>query len=109
MVNSLDLRDKPQDLSGGQKSAITLVMAMAPDIPIPEFRSPEIHIPASGVHLVKSICCRQPLQKCCLSNSSEKISASLPQLGHLQTKDFRYLICSNPGQCWGVVISSSLG
>jgi hypothetical protein len=48
MVNSLDLRDKPQDLSGGQKSAITLVMAMAPDIPIPEFRSPEIHIPASG-------------------------------------------------------------
>jgi hypothetical protein len=59
------------------------------------------------VHLVKSISCWQPLQICFLSNSSEKISASFPQLGHLQTKDFRPLNCSKPGQCLGMLILTS--
>ncbi len=59
------------------------------------------------VHLLKSIGLWHLPQVCCLSNSSEKISFSAPHSGHLQIKDFRLLFCSNPGQCFGVVISSS--
>ena len=60
--------------------------------------------PALRVHFVKSISWRQPLQVCFLSNSSEKISTTFPQLGHLHTKDFRSLNCSKPGQCRGILI-----
>jgi hypothetical protein len=59
---------------------------------------------ASILHTVKSISCLQPLHTWVLSNSSEKISASLPQLGHLQEKEVRVLWASNPGQCIGVLI-----
>lgn len=55
--------------------------------------------PASMVHLEKSIGCWQFLQTWDLWNSSEKISFSSPQLGHLQMKDFKLLLDSNPGQC----------
>ena len=49
--------------------------------------------PPVRVHFVKSISFWHPLQVCFLSNSSEKISASFPQLGHLHIKDFRFLNC----------------
>jgi hypothetical protein len=62
---------------------------------------------ASSEHFVKSISSLHPLQTCVLSNSSEKISVSLPHFGHLHEKDFRFLNCSNPGQCCGVDISCS--
>src|SRR4030067_2185089 len=62
---------------------------------------------ALKVHFVKSISCLQPLQVCFLLNSSEKISTSFPQVGHLHMKDFRPLNCSNPGQCCGVLIATS--
>jgi hypothetical protein len=45
---------------------------------------------------------------CFLLNSSEKISFSCPQLGHLQTNDFRFLKLSKPGQCCGVLIGHLL-
>jgi hypothetical protein len=57
----------------------------------------------SMVHFVKSISFLQPGQICGLSNSSEKISFSLPQFGHLQIKELKFLNFSNPGQCAGVV------
>ncbi len=57
-----------------------------------------------SVHCVKSISFPQDLQVCFLSNSSEKISISAEHEGHLQANDFRFLNCSNPGQCFGVVI-----
>jgi len=60
---------------------------------------------AFTVHWVKSISFWQPLQKCFLSNSSEKISASFPQSGQRQANDLRSLNCSNPGQCRGVVMA----
>ena len=63
--------------------------------------------PALSVHFVKSISWLQPLQICLLLNSSEKISISFPQLGHWQTNDFRFLNCSNPGQCCGVLMTTS--
>ena len=44
------------------------------------------------------------MQKCFLSNSSEKISFSFPQFGHLQIKDVSFLNLSKPGQCWGDVV-----
>ncbi len=57
------------------------------------------------VHFVKSISLPHSEQVCFWLNSSEKISFSSPQLGHLQVKAFRCLKSSNPGQCWGVVMS----
>jgi len=45
----------------------------------------------SSLHWVKSICSLQPLHTCVLSNSSEKISTSFPQLAHLHIKDFKVL------------------
>ena len=62
---------------------------------------------ASMLHLVKSISWPHPGHTCLLSNSSENISFSFPQLGHLQVKAFKLLNCSNPGQCRGVVIIAS--
>ena len=50
----------------------------------------------------------QPLHLCCLSNSSEKISFSSPHSGQEQTNDFRCLLLSQPGQCCGVVMATSL-
>ncbi len=41
------------------------------------------------------------------SNSSEKISLVALHLGHLQVKDFSSLKFSNPGQCWGVLMTIS--
>jgi hypothetical protein len=65
--------------------------------------------PASpdNVHCAKSIGFPQSLQVCGFSNSSEKISFSLPHAGHLQVKDFRFLNDAYPGQCWGVDMISS--
>jgi hypothetical protein len=59
-------------------------------------------------HLLKSISCLHPGQMCCLLNSSEKISFSFPQPGHLHTKELKFLKFSYPGQCAGVFILSSL-
>jgi len=59
------------------------------------------HVDGIRLHLVKSISCLHPLQECRLSNSSEKISISLPQLGQLQRQDLRFFNCSKPGQCCG--------
>jgi hypothetical protein len=56
------------------------------------------------VHLVKSILMWHFGQECSLSNSSEKISMSFPQLGHLHSKDDRFFNCSHPGQDFGVLI-----
>ena len=61
----------------------------------------------SIVHLVKSISLPHPAHTCFLSNSSENISFSFPQLGHLQIKAFKLLNRSNPGQCRGVVMITS--
>lgn len=61
----------------------------------------------SIVHLVKSISLPQPAHTCLLSNSSENISFSFPQLGHLQVKALRFFKSSNPGQCRGVVMITS--
>jgi hypothetical protein len=65
-------------------------------------------VPASRVHWVKSIFSPHPLQVCSFSNSSEKISFSFPQFGHLHVKAFKSLNCSHPGQCWGVVMINLL-
>jgi len=46
-----------------------------------------------SVHCVKSISLPQDLQVCFLSNSSEKISTSFEQEGHLQENDFKFLNC----------------
>ncbi len=62
----------------------------------------------SKVHWVKSISCLHAPQVWDFSNSSEKISFSSPQLGHLQVNDFRFLNCSHPGQCCGVDMVFSL-
>jgi hypothetical protein len=62
----------------------------------------------SKVHCVKSICSPQPSHKWVLSNSSEKISFSRPQFGHLQLNDESVLKFAKPGQCFGVDIISSL-
>lgn len=59
------------------------------------------------LHFEKSIGCLQFLQVCDRSNSSEKISFSVPQLGHLQVNELRFLFASNPGQCIGVLIFST--
>jgi hypothetical protein len=67
-------------------------------------RSPAL---PSGVHLEKSISFLQTEHKCALLNSSEKISFSLPQSGHLQTKELKLLKLSHPGQCAGVFMISS--
>jgi hypothetical protein len=58
----------------------------------------------SMLHFEKSIGCLQFLQVCGRSNSSEKISFSVPQLGHLQVNEVRFLFASKPGQCIGVLI-----
>jgi hypothetical protein len=71
---------------------------------LPVYRGSEVAPDASIVQRVKSISLPHPLHTCFLSNSSEKISFSLPQSGHLQEKDSRFLNLSNPGQCSGVVI-----
>lgn len=60
-------------------------------------------LPASSLHCEKSMGVLQPLQTWGLSNSSEKISFSFPQLGHLQVKDERFLFACKPGQCSGVL------
>ena len=60
---------------------------------------------ASRVHLVKSMGFLHPAQMCSRLNSSEKTSFSFPQLGHLQTKDFKFLRSCMPGQCMGVVMA----
>ena len=70
----------------------------------PETGTNSCYASASKEHFVKSISSPHPLQVCFLSNSSEKISVSFPQLGHLQTKDCKCLNASKPGQCCGVVI-----
>ena len=62
----------------------------------------------SSVHCVKSISFPHLLHLCVLSNSSEKISLASPHSGHLHWNDFRFLKFSNPGQCCGVVMISSL-
>jgi len=62
---------------------------------------------ASMLHLVKSISWPHPWHTCLLSNSSENISFSFPQLGHLQINALRFFKSSNPGQCRGVVIIAS--
>ena len=59
---------------------------------------------ALKVHFPKSTSLWQPRHSCFLSNSSEKISISFPQLGQLQRNDFRFPNSSNPGQCCGVLI-----
>jgi hypothetical protein len=59
------------------------------------------------LHLVKSISWPHPWHTCLLSNSSENISFSFPQLGHLQINALRSFKSSNPGQCRGVVIIAS--
>jgi len=64
------------------------------------------HLPI--VHCEKSICSLHCGQVCGRSNSSEKISFSLPHFGHLQIKDERFLLASNPGQCIGVLIAELL-
>ena len=46
---------------------------------------------ASMLHLVKSIGFPHPEQVCWRLNSSEKISFSFPQLGHLQVNELRFL------------------
>jgi hypothetical protein len=56
-------------------------------------------VPASMVHLEKSIGSLHPEHDRGLSNSSEKISFSLPHFGHLQVNDVKFLCVSNPGQC----------
>jgi hypothetical protein len=61
----------------------------------------------SREHCVKSISFPQPSHLWALSNSSEKISFSWPQLGHLQLNDLRCLKFAKPGQCIGFVIISS--
>ena len=69
----------------------------------------EIFVPyaASMLHLVKSISWPHPEHTCLLSNSSENISFSFPQLGHLQINALRFFKSSNPGQCFGVVMIAS--
>jgi hypothetical protein len=62
----------------------------------------------SKEHCVKSICFPQLSHKWVLSNSSEKISFSRPQFGHLQLNDESVLKFAKPGQCFGVDITSSL-
>jgi hypothetical protein len=62
---------------------------------------------ASMLHLVKSISWPHPGHTCLLSNSSENISFSFPQLGHLQINALRFCKSSNPGQCLGVVMIAS--
>jgi hypothetical protein len=44
-----------------------------------------------------------------LSNSSEKISFTSPQAGHLQEKDSMFLRLENPGQCDGKLPFSVIG
>ena len=50
-------------------------------------------------HWVKSIDLPHLLHVCGRSNSSEKISLSSPQLGHLQLNDLSVLKFAKPGQC----------
>jgi hypothetical protein len=95
---------KGEDLSGSENG----VTGGKLENPPPVVSLPD-QIPVSNLHCVKSISCLHPLHTCFFSNSSEKISVSLPQLGHLQEKDFRFLNCSYPGQCCGVVIMASFG
>jgi hypothetical protein len=73
------------------------------------YHAPSVVAAPPMLHFVKSISSPHPAQTWALSNSSEKISFSFPQLGHLQSKDFRLLKDSKPGQCCGVVIFISLG
>jgi hypothetical protein len=68
------------------------------------YRASSFRASLSSVHFVKSIGFPHPLQVWGRLNSSEKISFSLPQSGHLQVKDFKLLRSSNPGQCCGVVM-----
>jgi hypothetical protein len=64
--------------------------------------------PALYVQVLKSISLPHLEHLWVLSNSSEKISLDSPHSGHLQVNDFRFLKFSNPGQCWGVLMTVSL-
>jgi hypothetical protein len=70
-----------------------------------DHRGPIVPASLSKVHLVKSMGFLQAAQRCSRLNSSEKISFSLPQFGHLHTKDFKFLRSCMPGQCMGVVMA----
>lgn len=62
----------------------------------------------SSWHWPKSMGSPQSSHVCDLLNSSEKISFGAPHCGHLQMNDLRCLKFSKPGQCCGVVMTSSI-